>query len=267
MNTKVFEYKGSRITFNAGDSVMINATEMAKPFGKRPVDWLNLSSTIRYIDTLREVRFPNITPDESSGLVEAYRGNFSDGKPQGTWMNEDVALEFARWLSPQFAIWCNDRIKELMKHGFTATPERLEQLIENPDLVIKLATELKSEREKRHLAETTIRKQAPKVAFAEAVDCNPGSILVRQYAKTLCDRGFNIGEKRLFQWLRNNGYLNHNNEPYQRYVDMGLFETQPYSHNTPDGQWFKFTTKITGKGQVYFAGRLIPNQQLTIAHG
>ena len=64
----------------------------------------------------------------------------------GAWMHEDVAIEFARWLSPAFAIWCNDRIKELLKFGMTATQPTLEQMVNNPDLIITLATQLKSER-------------------------------------------------------------------------------------------------------------------------
>lgn len=110
MNKPVFIYKGFEITFQTDDgSVMVNATEMAKPFNKRPIDWLNLTSSQNYIQALREVRYPNITPAESAGLIETVRGNYSDGSQQGTWMHEDVALEFARWLSPEFAIWCNDR--------------------------------------------------------------------------------------------------------------------------------------------------------------
>jgi len=61
------------------------------------------------------------------------------GPDRGTWLHEDVALEYARWLSPAFAIWCNQRIKELLKYGFTATPEKLEEMILNPDFIIKLA--------------------------------------------------------------------------------------------------------------------------------
>lgn len=81
------------------------------------------------------------------------------GQIQGTWMHEDVALEFARWLSPAFAIWCNDRIKELLKYGMTATEERLEEMIANPNLIIKLATELKKEREERKLLEQKTKHQ------------------------------------------------------------------------------------------------------------
>lgn len=108
--SKNFNYNGSSITFSKGDNVMVNATQMAKPFGKQPKHWLLNQSTKDFIKALSEVR--NLT---SADLVQVTYGN--DG---GTWMHEDVALEFARWLSPMFAIWCNDRIKELLTTGATS---------------------------------------------------------------------------------------------------------------------------------------------------
>lgn len=64
-------------------------------------------------------------------------------------MHEDLALDFAQWLSVDFKLWCNDRIKELLQYGMTATQPTLEQMINNPDLVIRLATQLKQEREEK----------------------------------------------------------------------------------------------------------------------
>ncbi len=89
-------------------------------------------------------------------MVEIKQGG---NKEQGTWMHEDVAMEFARWLSPAFAIWCNDRIKELLTIGMTATQPTLEQMIDNPDLVIHLATQLKQEREERAKLEAQTEQQ------------------------------------------------------------------------------------------------------------
>lgn len=102
---QIFQYNGSPITFQKGDSVMVNATEMAKSFGKSPKDFLKTEQTKAYIGTLSEVK-----KILSSDLVRVIYGDNG-----GTWMHEDVAMEFARWLSPAFAIWCNDRIKELQK--------------------------------------------------------------------------------------------------------------------------------------------------------
>ena len=100
MNNQIFKYNNSDICFQTeGESVMVNATEMAKSFGKRPIDWLNLSSTRSFLDALCEVRFPNITAGIDPGIIKTVRGNFRDGKDQGTWFHEDVAIEFARWAS------------------------------------------------------------------------------------------------------------------------------------------------------------------------
>ena len=101
-----FSYAGSKITFANESGVRVNATQMAKPFGKTPKDWLRTDAAKEFIATLSAVRQICLT-----GLVIKKQGGNGE---QGTWMHEDVALEFARWLSPKFAIWCNDRIKELL---------------------------------------------------------------------------------------------------------------------------------------------------------
>lgn len=92
---------------------MVNATEMAKTFGKSPSHWLRNSQSEEFIKELAELRNCN-----SSDLVRVTYGDNG-----GTWMHEDVAMEFARWLSPKFAIWCNDRIKELLTTGVSALPD------------------------------------------------------------------------------------------------------------------------------------------------
>lgn len=114
--SQIFQYNGSPISFQKGDSVnvMVNATQMAKPFGKSPKDFLKTEQSKCFIETLSEVR-----KILSSDLVKVTYGNNG-----GTWMHEDVALEFARWLSPAFAIWCNDRIKELLLTGKASIPSR-----------------------------------------------------------------------------------------------------------------------------------------------
>lgn len=137
---QIFQYNGSPITFQKGDSVMVNATQMAKPFGKRCSDFLTSKSTKELIASL-SVK----TGIPATGLVTVNQG----GNNQGTWLHEDLALIFAQWLSPDFYLWCNDRIKELLRYGITATPPMLEQIIDNPDLIIGLATQLKNEREEK----------------------------------------------------------------------------------------------------------------------
>lgn len=126
---------------------MINATEMAKPFGKNAGHWMRNQSTQEFINELAALR-----NCKGSDLVQIENGI-------GCWMHEDVAMEFARWLSPAFAIWCNDRIKELLTIGMTATQPTLEQMIDNPDLVIHLATQLKQEREEKAKLEAQTEQQ------------------------------------------------------------------------------------------------------------
>lgn len=117
-----YAYKGNRIEFRLNGDLMVNATEMAKPFQKRPIDFMRLPFTVEFLETYLRVKpkcenltLPIYQKDNSyksyySGLVVTQKG----GLNPGTWMHEDVAIEFARWLSPEFAIWCNDRIKEIL---------------------------------------------------------------------------------------------------------------------------------------------------------
>lgn len=170
MDIQIFEYNGNSISFGKEGNVMVNATQMAKSFGKEPKFWLMNQSTTDYLNELSKVR--NLTLTD---LVQVTKG----GSNPGTWMHEDVAMEFARWLSPAFAIWCNDRIKELLQYGMTATQPTLEQMINNPDLVISLATQLKNEREEKQrlqaqaeqqqvtieLQSKELTKTAPKVSY------------------------------------------------------------------------------------------------------
>ena len=106
-NLLSYAYEGSEVTFSNGENVMVNATQMAKAFGKTCKDWLRTEQAQRIIDAMTERQ-----KCHSSDLVQVTYGD--DG---GTWMHEDVALVFAQWLSPEFYLWCNDRIKELIKNG------------------------------------------------------------------------------------------------------------------------------------------------------
>lgn len=107
-----------------------------------------------------------------------------------------------------------------------------------------------------------IEADKPKTIFADAVATSKTSILVGDLAKLICQNGVKIGQKRLFEWLRNNGYLIKSgasrNMPIQRYVEMGLFEVKESSLQNPDGSVrVTKTTKITGKGQVYFVNKFL----------
>lgn len=166
MNTiQIFQYEKNPVSFRLGDKeLMINATEMAKPFGKVTKDWLRTKSTQEFISSLSAVR--QICPTDLVRISQGGNG------VQGTWMHEDVALEFARWLNPLFAIWCNDRIKELLRFGITATDEMLVKAATDPGFVLAMLSQIKENHEhcrklENHNAALTkqLEEATPKVAF------------------------------------------------------------------------------------------------------
>lgn len=131
------------------------------------------------------------------------------------------------------------------------------------------------EEAKVRLEETTARLEAahaeldaaqPKVIFADAVSASRTSILVGELAKLLRQNGVEIGQKRLFEWLRNKGYLmkfgESYNMPTQKSMERGLFEIKEGSHVSPDGSVrLTKTTKVTGKGQQYFINLFLTEQK------
>ncbi len=114
------------------------------------------------------------------------------------------------------------------------------------------------------LLEQKIEADKPKTIFADAVSASHTSILVGDLAKLICQNGYQIGQKRLFEWLRENGYLvkggSSKNMPMQRYVEQGLFEVKESNVQNPDGSVrITRTTKVTGKGQIYFVNKFVGN--------
>jgi anti-repressor protein len=112
--------------------------------------------------------------------------------------------------------------------------------------------------------ENDVQAAKPKVLFADAVSASDSTILIGDLAKILKQNGYNTGQKRLFQWLRENGYLIKRrgadyNSPTQSAMEMGLFAVKESTVICPDGHTkVNKTTKVTGKGQVYFINRLAP---------
>lgn len=107
-----------------------------------------------------------------------------------------------------------------------------------------------------------IEQMKPKEIFADAVSASHTSILVGDLAKLICQNGYQIGQKRLFTWLRDKGYLiksgSSYNMPTQRYIEQGLFEIKESNLVNPDGSVrITRTPKVTGKGQVYFVNKFL----------
>lgn len=113
-----------------------------------------------------------------------------------------------------------------------------------------------------------IERMKPKEVFADAVSASQTSILIGDLAKMICQNGVKIGQKRLFEWLRNNGYLIKRkgsdwNMPVQRVMEMGLFEIKETHHIDGNGcNITKRTPKVTGKGQVYFINKFLGENEV-----
>ena len=249
---QIFNYNGNGVSFRNGNSVMVSATEMAKPFNKQAKDWLKTQSTKEFILTLSEVK--KILP---SDLVQVINGDNG-----GTWMHEDVALEFARWLSPAFAIWCNDRIKELLTKGTTS----INQLSRKQLALMVIQAEEENERlllENKAQAEK-IEADAPRVLFAEAVETSDSVCLVGELAKILKQNGvMNMGQNRLYKWLRSHCYLGNKgdnyNLPTQKSMDLGVFKVikgKRIDKHT-GGVVVTRTAKVTAKGLKYFVNKFL----------
>lgn len=166
------------------------------------------------------------------------------------------AKQFKRWITSEV-------IPSIRKHGAYMTPDKLEEVLLKPDTLIQLAQNLKAEQEKRMALEVKMEEQKPKVLFAESVEAAKTSILIGELAKLLKQNGINIGQNRLFEWLRNNGYLirrqgSDYNMPTQRAMEMGLFEIKETTITHSDGHiHVSKTPKVTGKGQVYFVNLFV----------
>lgn len=163
----------------------------------------------------------------------------------------------------KFESWVFDEIlPSIRKHGAYMTDDTLEKALSSPDFLIQLATKLKEEQAKRAELEEQIEKDKPKVLFAQAVETAHTSILIGDLAKILKQNGVDVGQKRLFERLRAEGFLMKNgssyNLPTQRAMEMKLFEVKESTVNNPDGSIrVNKTTKVTGKGQTYFVNRFL----------
>lgn len=180
----------------------------------------------------------------------------------------DVILDSRKPQAKRFRKWVTSEVlPSIRKHGGYLTPEKVEEALLNPDTLIRLATDLKEERQKRIDAERMVETQKPKVLFADAVSTSDTSILIGQLAKLITQNGHNIGQNRLFEWMRRNGYLGksgqHYNEPTQYAMERGWFEVKERTVNNPDGSVrITRTTKVTGKGQVYFINKFLDQQEV-----
>ena len=175
-----------------------------------------------------------------------------------------------------FQDWvCGEVLPSIRKHGAYATTATIESIIADPDNGIRLLQALKEsneraerERQERLAAQQQVEKleaqeveNKPKVIYADAVAGSSSACLIGELAKMIAQNGYPIGEKRLFQWLRDNHYLcaygERFNQPYQQYIEQGLFTMKQNVFSVNGELRTRNTTKVTGKGQIYFINKFI----------
>ncbi|MGL4914479.1 MAG: phage antirepressor KilAC domain-containing protein [Romboutsia sp.] len=170
------------------------------------------------------------------------------------------AKKFEKWLMEEV-------LPSIRNNGCYMSDDVINKTLENPDFIIEMATKLKKEREEKLLQkqradtlEASITRDIVYTNFAKSIVHSSGAITIGQFAKLLNNNNINIGRNRLFDFLRENGYLIKNgkekNMPKQAYIEKGLFKISESIVNTADGEILSTTTLITGKGQMYFTDLL-----------
>ena len=224
----------------------LNAEDVARGFG-----FTQMKSGVEY------VRWETV-----NGYLQGFGFSQHDFLPEnmvyrlGFKASNEVAQKFQ-------AVLADEVLPAIRRHGAYMTDQALERAITEPDFLIRLATQLKEEQIKRKQAELMLEEQKPAVIFAGSVSASKTSILIGELAKILRGNGIQIGQKRLFQWMRENGYLIRRqgtdyNMPTQRSMEMGLFEIKEGSYTNGNGvNIITKTPKVTEKGQVYFVNKFL----------
>lgn len=216
---------------------------------KDVAEWIEHSKSdvmLKSVDDNEKVKVNNVYVDGRTG------GN-------GVWfLTEDglyeVLMQSRKPIAKEFKKEVKKILKTIRQNGMYVT----EKLLDNPDLAIQAFTKLKEEREKRKALEIKIESDKPKVLFADAVETSKTTILIGDLAKIIKQNGIDMGQKRLFAWLRENGYLIKRkgadyNMPTQKSMEMKLFKIKETAITHSDGHIsVNKTPKVTGKGQQYF---------------
>lgn len=230
-----YAYEGHDIQFDVVDGkVMANATAMCNTFGKRASHWLELETAKKYIKAIAVK--DGISEDQ---LVNSKPGSTINGG--GTWIHESLILRLAAWLNVDFEIWMDERIAELLRTGKTELAPSLPSDYKTAVKALLVQIELNEKVEERLL------EAKPAIDFYQTTANSEGLLLFREAAKML-----GIGQNRLFEICRDHKLIMHDNQPYQYYVNLGLFKViLGQRPNSKGGTSLTQTTKMTPKGLEY----------------
>ncbi|WP_066527269.1 phage antirepressor [Corynebacterium bouchesdurhonense] len=244
-----FDFNGTNVrVVGDADTPMFVLNDVANVLGIRNIgNVVNRldKADIRRMDVRSGGQVRNMVTVNESALYEVV---LRSDKPQ--------AREFSRWVT-------HEVLPSIRRHGGYLTEQKIEDVLADPDTIIKLATDLKAERARRAELEAQQREDAPKVLFANAVATSKSEILVGDLAKILKGNGIDIGANRLFSWMRTSGFLINRkgtdwNMPTQRAMELGLFRVKETAITHSDGHvTVNKTPKVTGKGQQYFIERFL----------
>lgn len=232
-----------------GDALRALTDEAGEPWfvAKDVCDALELSNVSQALTRLDDDEKSSIilndgTPGNPNKAIVSESGLYAlilaSRKPE--------AHEFKRWVT-------HEVLPQVRKHGAYMTKQTLDKALTSPDFLIQLATKLKEEQEK-------VKELEPKARFADAVAASDGTCLIGELAKMLRQNGFDTGQNRLFEMLRQDGHLDktgsNRNVPTQKAMDLGLFRIKETAITHSDGHvTINRTAKVTGKGQTYFVDR------------
>ena len=214
----IFNYQGTDITFIIDDEIYINATQMAKAFGKKPAHWLELPSTLSFIEAWSSVR-----KSDTSIIQPVITRMGSPESGGGTLLHVDLATLFATWLDANFAVWCIIRAREVLQYGIT-TIHGIESL--TADMLMNIASKWKHEEQMRIEAERQVTVLKPRAKFYLDVVSSEGLFTFRMAAKIMRIRnndGVIMGSVLICRDLRRRGILIDETEPYQGYIQKGYF--------------------------------------------
>lgn len=223
----------------------------------------DVAQVLGYSDTAQAIR--KHVDAEDKGVVEM---TTPGGVQQITAINESglYSLILSSKLpgAKKFKHWVTSEVlPSLRKHGAYMTPQTLQEALKNPGALIQVLQELQTEQEKNKVLTAQTEEMRPKALFADSVKAADTSILIGELAKILRQNGVDTGEKRLFAWMRDNGYLikrkgTDYNMPTQKSMELKLFQIKETVINHSDGHTsVNRTVKVTGKGQVYFVNKFL----------